>query len=174
VVGKEEIAVDDGEKGGVFEGDGNEETVESIVAHLQALVELVEALVKLGDVQMRLLETILGQNRLQGAWNQLQFVHMAIVAVTAGMVAIVGVLMGVVLWAVAQSSGWQQGLFLVLMLGVGVSLYRLLERFFWSAGRIQQMFNDWREAEFGEDALEEILKREKAAKNGCLGRLLRK
>jgi len=36
------------------------------------------------------------------------------------------------------------------------------------------MFKDWQEAEFGEDALEEMLEREKVAKKGWLERLLRR
>jgi len=123
---------------------------------------------------MRGLETLIGQIRLDGAWRQLQFVHTVILAITAGMVAVNGVLVGVVLWAITRSSGWQEGLCLFFLLGLSVSLYRLLDRYFWSYGRVMGMFKDWQEAALGEDALEEMLEREKVAKKGWLERLLRR
>jgi hypothetical protein len=137
----------------VEHNEDNEHGLEAIESHLELVVEQLAELI--------------GQNRFQGAMSVIQSQGMFLVAVTGGLVAIIGVIMAMVLWAISQVTGWLQWLHWAFLLVLVVLLLRQLDQYRHYTRLIHATIEDWMKLEFGEQALEKMREWEKERKEAA-------
>lgn len=105
-----------------IEGEEGKQTPKSLSGSIEQLVERYK-----GKSQTELLEIIVWQNKVQGAISLLQFRVIATLAVIGGFVAVIGIMMAAVLWAINRlSSGWYRSLLVTVALMLGVLLYKMI------------------------------------------------